>query len=230
MKVSYHRSGGARSGIPESEWLSVDGDTFEAWRTTGASAAGHFGGTLTADESERLTHSVAACEAAEPAHPPVRRPGAKTVQVDIGSTSVTYGSGSPPPGPWAKLDEVLHDLCDAIVDRPTAAIGVEATADGTQLVHRGDDPIAVDLTDGTFVAMAFTGWYHEVARSEGALDGGKDTAEPGWSAPIPVGELPDSESAGEKVTVHVIARFTIGEGRSAKQVEVAHTPELERPT
>ena len=66
MKVSYHRSGGARSGIPESEWLSVDGDTFEAWRTTGASAAGHFGGTLTADESERLTHSVAACDGPHP--------------------------------------------------------------------------------------------------------------------------------------------------------------------
>ena len=77
--------------------------------------------------------------------------------------------------------------------------------------------------------MAFTGWYHEVARSEGALEGGTATAEKGWSAPIPVGELPDSESAGEKVTVHVVARFTIGEGRNAKQVEVAHTPELERP-
>ena len=31
------------------------------------------------------------------------------------------------------------------------------------------------------------------------------------------------------MTVHVIARFTIGEGRNATQVEVAHTPELERP-
>jgi hypothetical protein len=229
MTVSYHRSGGARSGVPESEWLSVDGDTFQAWRTTGASAAGHFGGTLTADESDRLTHAVAACEAAEPAHPPVRRPGATGVQVDIDSTSVRYGSGSPPPGPWATLDKVLHDLCDAVVDRPTAAIGIDPADDGTRLVHLGRDPIEVDLTGGTFVAMAFTGWYHEEARSEGALEGGKETAEPGWTTPIPIGELPDGDAVGEKVTVHVIARLTIGEGRNAKQVEVAHTPELERP-
>ena len=60
-------------------------------------------------------------------------------------------------------------------------------------MHRGHDPIAVDLTDGTFVAMAFTGWYHEEARSEGTLEGGKATAEPGWSAPIPIGELPDGD-------------------------------------
>ncbi len=230
MKVSYYRSGGGRTGVPEGEWLSVDGDTFEAWRSTGAAAAGHFGGTLTADESERLAHAVAACEAAEPAHSPDRRPGAAAVQVDIGSTSVTYGSGSPPPGPWAKLDTVLHDLCDAIVDRPTAAIAIEVADDGTRLVHRGQDPIAVDLTDGTFVAMAFTGWYHEEARSEGALDGSKESAEPGWSAPIVIGELPDSGEAGSTVIVHVIARFTIGEGRNATQVEVAHAPELERPT
>jgi hypothetical protein len=125
---------------------------------------------------------------------------------------------------------VLRDLCDAIVDRPTAAVGIEATDGGTRLVHLGHDPIAVDLTDGTFVAMAFTGWYHEEARSEGALDGGSATAEAGWSAPIPIGALPDSEAAGEKVTVHVLARFTIGEGRNATKVEAAHTPELERPS
>jgi len=229
MKVSYYRSGGGRTGVPEGEWLSVDGDTFQAWRSTGAPAVGHFGGTLTADESDRLAHAVAACEAAEPAHPPDRRPGATTVQVDIDTTSVTYGSGSPPAGPWAKLDAVLHDLCDAIVDRPTAAIGIEASDDGTRLVHRGDDPIALDLTGGTFVAIAFTGWYHEEARSEGALDGGTQTAEPGWSAPIPIGTLPGSDTAGEKVTVHVVARFTIGAGRNATSVEAAHTPELERP-
>ncbi len=229
MTVSYHRSGGGRTGVAEGEWLSVDGDEFQAWRTTGAPAVGHFGGTLTAAESDRLAHAVAACEAAEPAHAPDRRPGATTVQVDINSTSVTYGSGSPPAGPWAKLDGVLHDLCDAIVDRPTAAIGIEVSGDGTELVHRGRDPIAVDLTNGTFVAMAFTGWYHEEARSEGALAGGKETAESGWNAPIPIGDLPNSETAGDKVTVHVVARFTIGEGRHATQVEVAHTPELERP-
>ena len=86
-------------------------------------------------------------------------------------------------------------------------------------MHRGGDPIAVDLTDGTFLAIAFTGGDHEEARWEGALEGGQVTAEPGWSTPVPIGELP----GGDDMTVHVIARFTIGEGRHAKQVEVAHT-------
>jgi hypothetical protein len=179
--------------VAEEEWLSVHLDEFRARRTTGVAAVGHFGGTLTADESARLAGAVAACEAAEPAHPPIPRPGATTVQIDIDSTSVHYESGSPPSGRWAKLDAVLHDLCDAIVDRPTAAIELEVTDDGARLVHRGHDPIVVDLTDGTFVATAFTGADHTEAR------------------------------AGGTVTVHVIARFTIGEGRHATQVEVAHT-------
>ncbi|MGH9135339.1 MAG: hypothetical protein ACRDZZ_15475 [Ilumatobacteraceae bacterium] len=232
MTVSYHLSGGARTGIPQSEWLSVDGDAFEAWRTTGARAAGHFGGSLTADEAARLNAAVAACESAEPAHPPIPLPGATTVLVAIDGTSFQYGSGSPPPGPWAKLDAVLSELCDAIVDRPTAAIAIEAGDDGTYLVHRGDAPIAVDLTGGTFVAIAYSGWYHEEGRSEGDLTGGEVTAGPGWTETISIGELtvddPDSDIDGG-VKVHVIARFTLGEGRDATPVEVALTPELERP-
>ena len=141
------------------------------------------------------------------------------MQIDIDSTSVHYQSGAPPSGRWARLDQVLRDLCDAIVDRPTAAIAIQATDDGAELVHRGGDPIAVDLTGGTFVAIAFTGGDHEEARWEGALEGGRVTAEPGWSTPVAIGELP----GGDDMTVHVIARFTIGEGRHAKQVEVAHT-------
>jgi hypothetical protein len=231
MKVSYCRSGGGRWGLAEEEWLSVDGDEFQAWRTIGAAAAGRFGGRLTAAESARLAGAVAACEVAEPAHPPVPRPGAASVQIDIDSTSVHYQSGSPPSGRWAALDGVLHDLCDAIVDRPTAAIAIEATDDATALVHRGRDPIGVDLTSGTFVAIAFTGAHHESDRWEGALVGGHVMAEPGWSAPIPVDDLPDALSAsgtvGDNVTVHV--RFKIGEGRNAKMVEVAHIPGLERP-
>lgn len=225
MKVSYCRSGGGRSGLVEEEWLSVDGDSFQAWRTTGASAAGRFGGTLTAGETSRLASAVAACEAAEPAHPPIPRPGAANVQIDIDSTSVHYESGSPPRGRWAALDGVLHDLCDAIVDRPIAAIAIQATNDGVELVHRGQDPIAVDLTSGTFVAIAFTGGDHEEARWDGALEGGHVMAAPGWSTPIAIGELPGRDD----LTVHVIARFTIGEGRHAKQVEVTHTPEPEAP-
>ncbi|HEX4980056.1 MAG TPA: hypothetical protein VFV63_00075 [Ilumatobacteraceae bacterium] len=222
MKVSYCRSGGGRTGVAEEEWLSVDGDEFQAWRTTGAAAAGRFGGTLTAAESARLAAAVAACEVAEPAHPPVPRPGATSVQIDIDSTSIHYQSGSPPSGRWAALDAALHDLCDAIVDRPTAAIAIEADDDGIALVHRGRDPIGVDLTSGTFVAVASTGAHRESDRWEGALVGGQVMAEPGWKAPIPVGDL------GDDVSVHV--RFTIGDGRNAKIVEVAHTPEFGRPT
>ena len=218
--ISYCRSGGGRSGVPEEEWLSAHGDAFQARRTTGIAAVGHFAGTLSAEESERLAGAVAACEAAEPAHPQVPRRGATSVQIDIDSTSVHYQSGAPPSGRWARLDQVLRDLCDAIVDRPTAAIAIQAAGDGVELVHRGRDPIAVDLTGGTFLAIAFTDGDHEEARWEGTLEGGPVTAEPGWSTPIAIGEHP----SGDGVTLHVIARFTIDEGRHAKQVEVAHTP------
>jgi len=238
MTVSYFRTGRARTGVAEREWLAVDGQTFQAWRSVGASAVGRFGGPLTDDESARVADAVAACAAAGSPDAPVARPGSTVVQIDLDGTSTQFGSGSPPPGPWSELDTVLSELCDAIVDRPVAAIAVEPDGDdGYRLVHRGTDPIDVDLSDGTFVAVAWSGWYAEVGRSEGELTGGTETATPGWTVAVPVGSLPaDGENDGEddvendgEIVVHVTARFALVGDRDAAPVEASFAPELRRP-
>lgn len=226
MKVSYLRSGHGRSTTPEHEWVEVDGSDFRACRQVARPAVGRFGGSLTADEVARLEQALHACEAAEPAHPPVPAPGASMVSIDVDGTSVTFGEGDPPSGPWAHLDEVCERLCDAIVDRPSAAIGIVVDDDGARLVHRGDESVQVDLSDATFVAIAWRGWYEEVDRQEGRVDGEAGEVGPGWSSAIPV-DL--ATLSADDVTIHVTVTFTIGEGRQAAPAEVSHAPDLERP-
>lgn len=223
MTVSYYRRGAARSATPEGEWLEIDGTSFRSWRQVSATAVGHFGGELTDDEAGQVAAVVHACEAAEPAPPTTPRPGAAMIQVDIDGTSVSYGSGSPPPGPWTDLDRVLSSLCDAVVDRPTAAIAIEVDGPQARLEHRGTDPIHVDLGEASFVAVAWKGWYEEAGRSEGLIGGTGADAAPGWSVEIPIGELP-----ADGTTVHVTVRFSIGSGTDATPVELSYAPALAR--
>jgi hypothetical protein len=225
MTLSYFRSGGGRAAVPEGEWFEVQGTSFTSWRQVATPAVGWFGGELTQDESNRLDAAIRGCLAAEPAEPSVARPGATIVHIDLDGTSVSFGSGSAPPGPWAHLDEVCRDVCDAIVDRPTAAIAIELVDGEALLCHRGDNPIDVDLDGASFVAIAWKGWYEEAGRSEGSLDGTPGEVGPGWTRSIPIGELADDDD----VTLHVTVEMTIGKGRDATRVAVSHAPDLERP-
>ena len=224
MRLSYFRSGGNRAAVPEGEWFEVNGTSFRAWRQVASGAVGWFGGELTPEESDRLEAARRACQAADPAATPVVRPGASIVHIDLDGTSIAFGSGSPPDGPWAQLDEACRQLCDEVVDRPTAAIAIEVSDDDVRLVHRGDDPIDVDFGEASFVAVAWKGWYEEAGRSEGQLFGEAGAAHRGWSLPIPIGDFDHGDA-----TVHVTAEFTIGSGRDATAVAVSHAPDLEQP-
>jgi hypothetical protein len=212
--------------VPEHEWFEVDGSTFRACRQVARPTVGRFGGSLTDEEAATLERALHACESAEPAQPPPPRPGASTISIDVDGTAVSYGQGKPPPGPWTHLDEVCEQLCDAIVDRPTAAVGVVVVDDGARLEHRGDEPIHVDLTDASFVAIAWRGWYEEVDRREGEFSADSAEVGPGWSAEVPV-DL--AALRGDDVTIHVTVTLTMGSGRDAARAEVAHAPDLERP-
>ena len=226
MKVSYLRSGHGRSAVPEHEWLEVDGSTFRAWRQVARRAVGRFAGELTADELAGLTDALHACEAAEPAEPPMPAPGASMVVLDVDGTSVQFGDGSPPSGPWAQLAGVCEKLCDAIIDRPVAAVCIVVDDDGARLEHRGDDDVDADLSGASFVAVAWQGWYDEAGRQAGDFAGVHEQASPGWSATIPV-DL--RQLAGDGITIHVTVTFALGTERDPTAVQVSHAPDLERP-
>ncbi len=225
--VSYLRSGLGRSAVAEHEWFEADGSTFRASRQVAQGAVGRFAGELTADELNSLEEALHACEAAEPAEPPLPAPGATMVTIDIGGTSVQFGDGDPPSGPWARLADVCERLVDAVLDRPAAAIGIVVDDDGARLEHRGDDELDIDLSDASFVAVAWQGWYEEAGRLEGRFEGDSAVVGPGWSIDVPV-DL--TQLAGDDLTVHVIVTFTIGADREATAVQVSHAPDLERPT
>jgi hypothetical protein len=105
-----------------------------------------------------------------------------------------------------------------------------------RLEHRGADPLYVDLSEATFVAVAWTGWYDEAARLTGPVPGVPDApgeVGAGWSTVIPLADLfarlPPAVDPSA-VTVHVSVTFSVGEGRDATQVELSHTPDLPAPT
>jgi hypothetical protein len=225
MTLSYFRGGGGRAAIPEGEWIEVDGSTFTAWRQVAQSAVGSFGGILTDGESEELETARAACLSADVAEIPTPLPGSAIVHIDIDGTGISFGSGSPPMGPWGALDDVCRRLCDSAIDRPTGAIGID-TIDGIpRLTHQGMNPITIDLDGASFVAIGWQGWYDEVGRSSGTLQGGVHEVGPGWELKIlatDMSELADS-------IMHVTIEFTIGTGRDATRVAVSHAPELEPP-
>lgn len=225
MTISYYRLGAGRGGVAEGEWLEIDPPGFRAWRQVAVGAVGHFGGALRADERDRVTRAIAMVDASRPPVIPTARPGSAVVTVDIDGRSISYGSGGAPDGPWAELDDCLRGICDAIVDRPTGAIAIETDPAEARLVHRGDDPIDVDLGDGSFVAVAWRGWYEEAGRIEGRLASAPTSAASGWSVDIPLDGLPVSD----EVTVHVHARFRLGAEPDAVEVELAHAPALDRP-
>lgn len=227
MKVSYLRSGLGRSVVAEHEWFEADGSTFRASRQVARRAVGRFAGELTADELASLEEALHACEAAEPAEPPMPAPGASMVAIDIDGTSVQFGDGDPPSGPWARLADVCEKLVDAVVDRPVAAICVVVDDDGARLEHCGDDDVDIDLSDASFVAVAWQGWYDEAGRLEGRFEGSSEQVGPGWSIDIPV-DL--TQLAGDHVTIHVTVTFTIGADREATAVQVSHAPDLQRPS
>ncbi len=232
MTVTYVRSGGGRGGVPEGEWLEIDDGGFRAWRQVAEVAVGHFAGELTGDERGRLDAALRACDSGEAPTAPVARPGATLVSVDLPGRSVSYGSGTPPAGAWGELDRVLNELCDAVTDRPRAAIsiGLDDDGGGFRLDHVGPEPIDVDLSSGSFVAVVWEGWYHEVGRLEGPLTTDAATTatastDEGWALSVPLAAL----DVGEGQVVHVTARFSLVVGDDAAAVEVAYVPALTPP-
>jgi hypothetical protein len=218
--IAYHRTGGrvAEGQPPDDEHLEVDGSDFALERRSGAPAVGRFGGPLddpVVDELDDLAAAVTG-DGDGPS-----RPDAAAVEVRAGDRVGRFGQGSAPDDAWAALERRLEQLTGELVASPVAAIALEIAEDGrsARLVHRGTEPVEVDLSDVQVHAFLWKGYYEPAGEWRGAEAGGPETAGRGWAHELPFDHgLP----VGPDTTLQVEVRFGLG-GRPA---EVVHAPPI----
>jgi hypothetical protein len=197
--VRLRRLGG-RVPPPDNEHLDVapDGE-FSMWRSTNTGIAGRFAGRLDPDELAALSAEARQASAAGDLEvQPFPDASIETVEVQ-GARAELGGDAD---GPWAPLVARLHRLLDELTAAPLAAIALEVDQDGrrARLVHRGSQPLRLDLSGLSSRAVLWgpNWWLLQDWRSgtgdDGAAGPGAGASERGpvqaalsWSMELPFG-------------------------------------------
>jgi hypothetical protein len=143
--VRLRRLGG-RVPPPDNEHLDVapDGE-FSMWRSTNTGVAGRFAGHL--DPAELAGLVAEASEASAAGDLEVQPfPDASLETIEVQGARAELGGDTE--GAWAPLVARLHRLLDELTAAPLAAIALEVDQGGrrARLVHRGSDPLRLDLS------------------------------------------------------------------------------------
>ncbi len=199
LMVRLSRVGG-RVPPPDNEHLDVapDGE-FSMWRSTNTGIAGRFAGRLDPDELAGLEAETRQASAAGDLEvPPFPDAAIETVQVQGARAEL----GGDTDGPWAPLVARLHRLLDELTAAPLAAIALEVDHEGrrARLVHRGSQPLRLDLSGLSSRAVLWgpNWWLLQDWRSGTGDDGagpagagatarGPVEAGPSWSMELPFG-------------------------------------------
>jgi hypothetical protein len=225
-----YRVVGGRGAPPSDERLEIDDDRFTLWRSTGLPLAGRFAGQLT----EAAARDVAAAEAAAiGARPPDAEvpPDAPIETVELGDgTTIELGHRGEVEGPWGELVEHLRRLADDLVDHPAAAIALELAQDerSAGLVHRGPDPVGIDLSAAGISVHAWKGYYEPAGRwlrGPMALDA-RGAAGRGWRVDLP---FDHGLKTGAGRALQVAVDFSLRDGDQWRRVSVVHVPVIPPP-
>jgi hypothetical protein len=197
--VRLRRLGG-RVPPPDNEHLDVapDGE-FSMWRSTNTGIAGRFAGRLDPDELAGLQAEASRASAAGDLEvQPFPDASIETVEVQGARAEL----GGDTDGPWAPLVARLHRLLDELTAAPLAAIALEVDRDGrrARLVHRGSQPLRLDLSGLSSRAVLWgPNWWllqdwrsgpgddGAAAAGAGATARGPVEAGPSWSMELPFG-------------------------------------------
>lgn len=230
MTILYRLVGGRREPVND-ERLEIEDEQFTMWRSVGTAIVGRFAGRLPDATAREL---AAAAEQARLAA--VLRtetpPDAPIETVDLGDGKVTrLGQGDESEGPWAVLVRRLRTLADELLDQPTAAIALEVADDGrsARLVHRGNQPVGIDLSAVRVAAYAWKGYYEPAGRWKlGPIAvAGADKAEPGWNLELP---FDHDLTLGRGRSLQVAVDFALKDGDTWRAVSAAHVPVIKPPT
>ena len=225
-----YRVTGGRDVPAHDELLEIDGRAFRLWRSSGAPVAGQFAGTLAASEAEPLDEAVAGVAGVDPPTA-VAPPGspAETIETADGRR-IDLGYLAPVAGPWGALAATLRGLLDGLTDRPLAAVALDVAADGThaRIVHRGSEPIEVDVSALRIAVLAWQGYYEPAGTwDRGPLDlPGGGTVGPGWELDLPFTHgLP----TGDGYALQVAVDFALRTHDEWRRVGVVRVPVIEPP-
>jgi hypothetical protein len=214
LTVSITRSGG-RTPPPDRERLEVaDDGTFTLWRSVRSPVVGRFGGRLDDGLSAQVSSLAAAAAAVEPPAGP-QVPGAATETITVDGVSLRTGSSNDPPGPWGALVVVLRTWLRELTSSPVAAVGLDVAGDGSsaKLVHRGSEPIGLDLSGLSVRAVVWgPGWEQGGNWSTSVAGDAKVDAGPGWSYDLP---FDHGLTVGAGDALHVFATFGLFDGDAA---------------
>lgn len=196
--------------------------------TTVGPIVGEFGGRLTDAEVGTLTTLVAAVGGAG-IQAGARMPGGSSETLELpGSDPQSVAGLADGDDPWSALADAARALLDRMADFPSAAVGLEmAGPDRARLVHRGTDPVLLDLATVSVGATAWRGYYEPAGDWAGVTTGPERVqAVPGWSFDLPIGlDVP----AGDDITLHVTASFALIAYGAVVAVQAAYLPDIDPP-
>lgn len=217
----FRNSGATMPATAENVELADDG-SFTGWRTI-APTVGYFAGRLS--EADLATIRVGA-EAAGDATPGLPPPGAVVETLQLSGRDPLVVGGVQSGEPLSALVEAARSLLDsAMLDAPRAAIGLELAAT-PRLVHRGTDPLELDLSTVQLRANFWRGYYEPAGEAVEALGGpGQVAAGPGWSLDLPAVRPP----AGADITTHLTVDFAIVADGNVVPVQAQHLPPIPEP-
>ncbi|GAA0558542.1 hypothetical protein GCM10010172_46960 [Paractinoplanes ferrugineus] len=228
--------------VAESVELSADG-TLTGWRSVSPAGVGWFTGKLPAPELTALQALIEAVTPTSPPHP-VPRPGAAEEVLELPATGPVSIAGltpasAPAPTPasapadadsldggvdgagaWARLAEASRQLIERLTDFPRAAVAVDVASPTTaRLVHRGTDPLRLDLGTVAVRVTAWRGYYEPAGDWTGPVTGPAEVeAGPGWTYDLPIERAPDD------TTVHLAVNFAVLSGSTKVPVQARFTP------
>ena len=225
MIVRYARVGG-RVPPPDNDGLQIDDDgAFTMWRSI-APAIGRFAGKLEPNElsivKSEAKNAAAAGDLSKPSSP-----DGSVDLIDVDGANASLGSNDYAEGDWGALITHLRRLLDDLIRMPRAAVGIEVAPDGhsARLVHLGEKPIAVDLSQLSVRAVLWGRGYRKLGdwTSPSGQGSGPSQVEAGnsWSFSLPFEH--GLKMAKDRV-IHVYATFAVTEDGQRAEVSAQRTP------
>ncbi len=231
MIVNFGRTGGRRPP-PDNEGLQINDDgSFTMWRSI-SPAIGRFAGELEASELSKIKTEVQQAAAAGDLTKEPARDGS-VEGIDIPGAHASLGSNDYAEGPWGVLLDHLRKLLGELINMPQAAVGLEVEPDGksARLVHLGEKPLAIDLSNLSVRAVLWGRGYHKLGdwnSNEG--DGAATPSGPAqveaagsWSASLP---FDHGFRMGKNKVLHVYVTFAASENGIRADVTAQHTPPI----
>lgn len=217
----YRNSGATMPATAENVELADDG-SFTGWRSV-APTVGFFAGRLPEAELTTIRAAVEGVGDATPGLPP---PGAVVETLQLPGRDPLVVTGVQSGEPLSALVEAVRSLLDtAMLDAPRAAVGLELAAT-PRLVHRGTEPLELDLATVQLRANFWRGYYEPAGEAGEALAGpGRVTAGPGWALDLP----PVTPPAGADITTHLVVDFAIVANGNVVPVQAQHLPAIPEP-